>query len=72
MAAAPVSERCSQLLGPSRILQKIHVQFLFEGQALDRSDQGRNSMAVDGDKGASFLIAQEEFSDGTGLEDARF
>ena len=34
MAAATISEGCSQLLGPGRILQKIHSQFQFEGQAL--------------------------------------
>ena len=49
------------------------MQFQFEGQAPDRSDQRWNSMAVDkGNRGASFLTAQEEFSDSTGLEDARF
>ena len=72
MAAAAVSKGCTQLLGPGRILQKIHMQFQFEGQALDISDERWNSMAVDKDRGASFLIAQEEFSDCTGLEDARF
>ena len=72
MAAAAISEGYSQLLGPSRILQKIYMQFQFEGQAPDRSDQRRNSMAMDRDRGASFSTAQEEFSDCTGLEDARF
>ena len=72
MAAAAVSEGCAQLLGPGRILQKIHMQFQFEGPAHDRSDQRRNLMVVDRDRGASFSTAQEEFSDCTGLEDARF
>ena len=72
MAAAAVRERCTQLLGSGRLLQTIHSQFQFEGQTLDRPDQGRNSMAMDRERGASFLTAQEEFSDSTGLEDARF
>ena len=72
MAVAAVSEGHSQLLGPGRILQKIHMQFQFEGQALDRSDKRWDSMAVDRERGASFSTAQEEFSDCTGLEDARF
>ena len=70
MAAATVSQRRTQLLGPGRILQTIHSQFQFEGQTLDRPDQGRNSMAMDRERGASFLTAQEEFSDSTGPEDA--
>ena len=72
MAAAVVSEGCSQPLGSGRSLQKIHKQFQFEGQALDRSDERWDSMAVDRERGASFLTAQKEFSDYTGLKDARF
>ena len=70
MAATTVSERCMQLLGSGRILQKIHSQFQLEGQTFDRSDQGWNSMAMDRERGASFLTAQEEFGDSTGPEDA--
>ena len=72
MAAAAVSQRYTQLLGPGGILQKIHPQFQFEGQALNRSNQGLNQMAVDRDRGASISTAQEEFSYCTGLENARF
>ena len=72
MAAATVSEGCSQFLGPGRILQTIHSQFQFEGQAPDRSDKKWNSVAMDRSRGARFLIAQQEFSDGTCAEDARF
>ena len=72
MAATVVGEGCSQLLGPGRLLQKIHMQFQFESQAPDRSDKRWNSMAVDGNRGASISTAQEEFSDSTGIEDARF
>ena len=50
----------------------IHSQFQFEGQAPDSSDERRNSMAMDRERGASISTAQEEFSDCTGLEDARF
>ena len=48
------------------------MQFQFEGQALDISDERWDLMAMDRDRGASFLTAQEEFSDYTGVEDARF
>ena len=47
MAAASSGERYSQLLGFGRIVPMINSQFQFEGQTLDRSDQGRDSMAVD-------------------------
>ena len=50
----------------------IHWQFQFEGQIPDRSDKRWNSMAMDRSRGASFSTAQEEFSDGTNAEDARF
>ena len=72
MTAAAVSEGHSQLLGPGRILQKIHMPIQFEGQAPDRSDKRWNSMAVDRERGASFSTAQEEFSDGASAEDGRF
>ena len=72
MAAAIVNERHSQLLGSSGILQTIYSQFQFEGQTLERSDQKWNSMAMDRNRGASFLTAQEEFNNGTGPEDAQF
>ena len=72
MAVAIVSERCSQLLGLGRILQKICSQFQFESQAPNRSDKRYKSMAMGRNRGASFLTDQEEFSDGTGSEDAQF
>ena len=72
MAAAVVGEGRTQLLGSGRILQTIYSQFQFEGQTLDRSDQRRNSVAMDRERGASFPTAQEEFDHSTGVEDARF
>ena len=50
----------------------IHSQFQFEGQTLDRSDKRWYSMAMDRNRGASFLTAQKEFSNGTSDEDAQF
>ena len=57
----------SQLFGSGRILQTIYSQFQFEGQILDRSDEGWNSMAMDRNRGTSFWTAQEEFNNGINL-----
>ena len=65
MDAAAVSERRLQLLGSGGILQTIYLQFHFEGQILDRSDEGWNSMAMDRTRAANFSIAQEQFNNDT-------
>ena len=72
MAAAAISERRSQLLGSGKILQTIYLQFQFEGQTFDRFHEGWNSVAMNRNRGASFLTAQKEFAYGTGAKDARF
>ena len=72
MAAAAISKGHSQVLWCNGILTTIYSQLQFEGQTFDKSDEGQNSMAMDRNRGTRFWTAQEEFNNGTGLEDTRF
>ena len=60
------------LPGAGRLLQTVHQELQFEGQAPNGINSRRRDLAVGGATGDSVQNAQEEFSDGTGIAYAKF
>ena len=72
MAETQFGQGCTQLPGAGRLLQTVHYELQFEGQAPDGIDARRRDLAVGRATGDGFQNAQKEFGDSPGAAYAKF